>query len=142
MKKRKKNKLPLGVKLFLVRLWALVFTFLPLGIGISLNADVYFSTRSAGISLTLGGVMAAVIVVICMLGKAKSVFGSGVTICAVVFVMSILLKPVILNLQFLTGLLLIGYIIHAVVFKPWIKSLQRKITARDNARAFKEEMNK
>jgi hypothetical protein len=139
MTKRKKNKLPLGVKLFLVRMWAFVFTFLPLGIGIGLNADKYFATREAGLSLTCGGVMAAAIVVICMLGKAKSVFGSGVVVCGVIWVMSILLKPLILNLQFLTGMLLIGYIIHAVVFKPWIKSLQRRIAARDNARAFKEE---
>jgi hypothetical protein len=138
MKKRKK-KMPLGVKLFLVRMCALIATFLPLGIGIGLESDKYFATRNAGISLTLGGIMAATIVGICMLGKAKAVFGSGVVVCAVIFVMSILLKPVILNLQFLTGLLLIGYIIHAIVFKPWINSLKRRIVARDNARAFKEE---
>lgn len=136
----KKRKISLKTKLFALRLTEIVITFLPILIAIYVNRKQYFATKAAGLSLTAGGVVAAAIVILAMLGKGKKIFGSGIAVSGIIFGLSILFEPILLNLQFLSGMLFLGEVTATVLIKPQVRALERKVCAKENAKALKEEM--
>ncbi len=137
----KKRKLSVEGRLFLMQAAGILFTFLPLFVVVFIQREQYFVSRAAGWSLTAGGGVAAVVVVCGILGKGKKFFGSGFAVSGIVFVLAILLEPIILNLQLLTGMLFLGEAINAIFFAPKARKLKRQVLAKANARAFKEECN-
>lgn len=136
----KKRKMTPKTKLFLLRAAEIVVTFAPIIIAVYSNRKVYFATKTAGISLTAGGVVAVIIVVLAMLGKGKKIFGSGMAVTGIVFFLSILLEPMLLNFQFLSGMLFAGEAAATVLIKPKVKKLERMVQAKENAKALKEEL--
>ena len=57
------------VKLRLLQIGGMFFTFLPIVITVIVNRDVYFSTRSAGWSLGIGGLLAVALVGLSVMGN-------------------------------------------------------------------------
>lgn len=138
---RKKRKMNPAVKLRLMQLIGVLVTFTPLLVTIAINHEQYFATKAAGWSLTCGGIVAVVLVACSMLGKGKKIFGRGVVVAGIVFVMAYLLKPILLNLQLLSGMLFFGELINEVFFAPKERRLERQVLARESARIYKEEFN-
>lgn len=140
MNRKKKRKNP-KIRLKCMQFLSLLMTFAPLLLTVAVNHKVYFATKAAGWSLTCGGMIAVALVACSMLGKGKRLLGSGVVISGIIFAMAYLLKPIILNLQLLSGMLFLGELINSIWFVPRIKHLERQVQAKENARAFKEELN-
>ena len=108
-------------ELWLWRLVDVLVTFLPIVVVIYVNRSHYFATKAAGWSLTCGGVVAVGLVAMAALGKGAKIFGSGVTVTGIIFAMAYLLKPVILNLQLLSGMLFLGFVLASLFIKPKIQ---------------------
>lgn len=137
---RKRNMNPI-MKVKLLQIFGVFVTFAPIIITVYCNKEKYFATKTAGISLTCGGVVAVVLVALAMMGKASKVFGSGVTVSGIIFLMAYLLEPVILNLQLLSGMLFFGFVAEKLLIAPQIRKAQRQVQAMETARAVKEGLN-
>lgn len=122
-----KQKTKLNLKLKSLQAGGVVSVFAPLAIGVGINWQDYFSTKEAGISLTMGGALAVVIVVLNMIGKGKALFGSGFVVTGIVFALCVLLEPIILNLKFLTGMMLLGEGVNTALFKPMVNSTKEQL---------------
>ena len=120
---------------------SLFVTFAPIIFTVYINRDKYFATKAAGVSLTCGGIVAVVLVALAMLGKGAKLFGNGVTVSGIIFLMAYLLEPIILNLQLLSGMLFFGFAANRLFIVPKIKQAERAVAARANAKALKEELN-
>lgn len=90
--------------------------------------------------MTIGGIIAIFLVALALLGKIGKIFGSEIRVIGMIFVMSCLLKPVLLNLQWLSGLLLAGMIVNKIIFQPKVKKLQKRIDHEDQAQVLKEAL--
>lgn len=122
-----KQKTKLNLKLKSLQAGGVASVFAPLAIGVGINWQDYFATKEAGISLTMGGALAVVIVVLNMIGKGKALFGSGFVVTGIIFALCVLLEPIILNLKFLTGMMLLGEGVNTVVFKPMVNSTKEQL---------------
>ena len=140
-KKKTKRKMKPATKLFLLRAGGVIATFLPLAIAVFIHRKQYFATNAAAIGLTGGGVMAVVIVALAMFGKGRKIFGSGVAVSGIIFTLTVLLEPLLLNLQFLMGMLLIGELCNAAIFAPKVRKWKKKVEQSENALTIKEAMN-
>jgi Na+/proline symporter len=138
MKKEKKSKrkLKARTKLVLLQTFGAIALFLPLAIGIALNFNDYIKTPASAVSLSLGGMCAVIVVSLQMLKKGKKIFGNAVIVSGIIFGLTILLEPLILNLKFLVGLVFAGEVIYAVAFKSLIARYKKKADYADEAEAF------
>lgn len=127
-------------KLRLMQVGGIVTTFLPIAIAVGVNHEAYFATQEAGISLGLGGAMAVMLVVLSALGKAGKLLDSGMKVTTCIFVFALLLEPIILNLKFLSGMLLLGEIANAIVFAPTVHRLKKRIDREETAGVIKEAL--
>lgn len=141
MSKRRKKRMNPMLKLWLWKLADILVTFAPIIAVIYIHRAQYFATKAAGRSLTCGGVMAVVLVALAAFGKGAKIFGSGVTVTGIIFVMAYLLEPIILNLQLLSGMLFLGFAVSRIFIAPLIKRAERQVNAKENAKAVKEAMN-
>ena len=117
------------------------FTFLPIVITVIVNRDVYFSTRSAGWSLGIGGLLAVALVGLSVMGKIGKLFDSGIKVAGVIFLFALLLEPIVLNLKFLSGMLFLGEAINCLIFVPQIKKLKKHIDRKETAKVIKDAIN-
>lgn len=138
---RTKRRMNPTIKLRFMQIVGVAVTFAPLILTVAVHHEYYFATKAAGWSLTCGGMVAATLVICSMLGKGKKIFGRGVVVAGIIFAMAYLLKPVLLNLQLLSGMLFLGEVINEVFFAPKARKLERQILARESARIYKEELN-
>lgn len=141
MAKSKKKKMNPKVKLLLWSIISLLVTFTPIAVEMIVHRKVYFATKAAGWSLTIGGVIAVVLIVLAMLGKLGKFLGSEIKVIGVIFVLSMLLEPILLNLKLLSFLLLIGICVNGIFIKPIIRKLQRRIKNEETAGVIKEALN-
>jgi hypothetical protein len=124
-----------------LKLWqtgGILTTFAPIAIAVAINHEAYFATKEAGISVGLGGAMAIMLVVLSSLGKAGKLLNTGLKIIACIFVFALLLEPIILNLKFLSGMMLLGEVINEIVFVPKITRIKRTIERKETATFIKE----
>ena len=128
-------------KKLLMEFCGLVISFAPMVTEIALNKDVYFATKEACWSMTIGGIIAVILVAIAMLGKIGRLFGSEVRVVGMIFAMSCLLKPIILNFQLLSGLLLLGLLTNRILIMPKVEKLKKRIGYEDQAKVIKETLN-
>lgn len=133
--------LKLKTKAKFLQVGGVAATFAPLAVGIGMNWQDYFATKETGVSLTVGGVMALVIVIINALGKGKAVFGNGFIVSGVVFALCLLLEPLVLNLKFLTGMMFLGEGINTAVFKPAVTSAKKQIENSERTEALREAIH-
>ena len=117
-------------------------TFTPLAVAVGVNYETYFSTRSAGVSLTLGGMFAVIVFALSLFGKAGKLFNSGLKTTGIIFGLTLLLEPVILNLSFLTGMLFLGEAVNTVVFAPQVKRLKARLQTEETVGVFTECVHK
>jgi hypothetical protein len=75
-----------------------------------------------------------------MLGKLGRLFGNEIMVVGTIFVMSCLLKPILLNFQYISGLLLAGMIVNKIVFQTNINKLKKRIEYEEQAQAVKEAL--
>lgn len=129
------------VKLRLLQIGGMFFTFLPIVITVIVNRDVYFSTRSAGWSLGIGGLLAVALVGLSVMGKIGKLFDSGIKVAGVIFLFALLLEPIVLNLKFLSGMLFLGEAINCLIFVPQIKKLKKHIDRKETAKVIKDAIN-
>jgi hypothetical protein len=126
-----------------LRLWqagGILTTFAPIAIAIGVNHEAYFATKEAGISVGLGGAMAIMLVVLSALGKAGSLLNTGMKITACIFVFALLLEPIILNLKFLSGMMLLGELGNETIFAPNVRKIKKHIDREETATVIKEAM--
>lgn len=128
-------------KLNLMRAGGVTSTFGPLATAVAINHETYFASRAAGWSLTIGGIIAVILVAIAVAGKAGQVLGGNVKVFGIIWGMSILLEPIILNLQFLSGLLFFGACGNKLIFAPQVKKLEARLGYETGANVMKEALN-
>ena len=137
-KKRKQNP---KLNLFLLNVLGMLITFAPIAVELVMHKDVYFASKAAGWSLTIGGIVAVLLIALAMLGKLGKLLGSEIKVIGVICVLSMLLEPILLNLKLLSFLLLAGMSVSGVFIKPKIRKLQRRIKNEETASVLKEALN-
>lgn len=125
-------------KMRLMQFGGIVISFAPLAVEIAVNHELYFATKEAGWSMTIGGIIAIFLVAMAMLGKIGKMFGSDIKVVGMIFLLSCLLKPILLNLQWLSGLLFAGIIVSKIIFNPQVKKLQKRMSYEEQADVLKE----
>jgi hypothetical protein len=128
-------------KLLLWQAIGVLVSFAPILVEIIVHRDVYFATKSAGWSFTIGGVIAVVLVGLAMVGKLSKMLGSEISIVGTVFVMAMLLEPIVMNLKLLSFLLLCGMCANGIFIKPTVNRLKRRIVQEEQANVMKEALN-
>lgn len=134
-------KLKTRSKITLWQMIGVLVTFTPILCEILIHKDVYFATKSAGWSLTIGGIVAVILVAMAMLGKLSKFMGSEIRVIGMVFILSMLLEPILLNLKLLSFLLLCGMVVNGVAVKPKIRRLMKRRDNEDTAKVLKEALN-
>lgn len=127
-----------------IKFWQVIgvlVTFTPILCEILIHKDVYFATKSAGWSFTIGGIVAVILVAMAMLGRLSKFMGSEIRVMGTVFVLSMLLEPILLNFKLLSFLLLCGMIVNGVFVKPKIRQLVKRKDNEDTAKVLKEALN-
>ena len=135
------KKLTTKSKYWLYVTLGIVATFAPIAIEILIHKDTYFATKSAGVSMTVGGAIAVLMVAMAMVGKLSKCLGSGIRVAGTVFVLSLLLEPILVNIKLLSFLLLGGMCIDGVFFKPKVKRLAKQLSDEGAAQVLKEALS-
>jgi hypothetical protein len=138
---KKKKKLTSKQQLLIWRIGGILVTFAPILIAVFANKEEYFATKEAGISIGLGGGLALMLIVFSALGKAGKFFDSGFKVITCIFVFALLLEPIILNLKYLSGMMLLGECTNAIFFKPTINRLKKRINREETASVVKEAIS-
>ena len=134
-------KLTTKSKIWVYRLLGLLVTFTPIALEVLIHKDTYFATKSAGWSMTIGGVVAVVMIALAMLGKLSKYLGSGIRVVGAVFVLSLLLEPILMNFKLLSFLLLCGMCLDGVFIKPKVQKLTKRLADEGTARVLREALN-
>lgn len=136
-----KRKMKTTTKIFFWQVIGVVISFAPILCEILIHKETYFATKAAGWSFTIGGIIAVVLVVLTMVGQISKLLGSDISVIGTVFVMSMLLEPIVLNLKLLSFLLLCGMIANGLFVKPRIRKLKKRKDHEDQAKVLKEALN-
>ncbi|MBR2070393.1 MAG: hypothetical protein IJ981_03100 [Clostridia bacterium] len=105
-------------KLRLTQAGGILATIAPLATVVGINLDSYITTKTSIFQLTIGGILLVVVIALAFFGKLKKLLGSGFAFCGLIFVFSMLLQPVLNELEVLSGAMLAGQGINVVAFKP------------------------
>ncbi len=128
--------------LWKLRVLGVIVTFAPVLLEIFIHKDVYFRSRSAGWALTIGGIIAVVLVALAMVGKLGSMLGSDIRVVGTIFVMAMLMEPIMVNVKLLSFLLLCGMVVNALFVKPKLARLTRRKANEETAEVLREALNK
>jgi hypothetical protein len=128
--------------LWKLRVLGVIVTFAPVLLEIFIHKDVYFRSRSAGWALTIGGIIAVVLVALAMVGKLGSMLGSDIRVVGTIFVMAMLMEPIMVNVKLLSFLLLCGMVANALFVKPKLARLTRRKANEETAEVLREALNK
>ena len=128
-------------KIICWQVMGVLVSFAPILCEIIIHKDTYFATKAAGWSFTIGGIIAVVLVGLAMVGKLSKMLGSDISVVGTVFVMSMLLEPIVLNLKLLSFLLLVGMLANGIFIKPRIKRLKRRKDHEDQATVLREALH-
>ena len=120
-----KTKRQLKRRLRLLYVCSFLFTLAPVLTVVIINWKSYVETPAQAFKLTVGGVLAAAILLFAVLGKLK--IPSGVVCCAVVFMLAFLLESVLDDLKILSGALLLGMVIDYIFFKRAIRATNEQL---------------
>lgn len=135
------GKIHTSSKIFLWQVLGVAVTFAPILVEILLNRHIYFATKDAGWSLTIGGIIAVILVAMAMFGKLSKFMGSEIRVVGTIFVLSLLLEPILLNFKLLSGLLFAGMCINGIFIKPKIKRLEGRKRNEETADVLKEALH-
>ena len=135
------KKLTTKSKVWMYCLLGLMVTFAPIACEIVLHKNTYFATKDAGWSLTIGGVIAVIMVGLAMFGKLSKFLGSGIRVVGTIFVLAYFLEPILVNLKLLSFLLLCGMIAEGIFIKPKIRQLTKQLDNEGTAKVLREVLN-
>ena len=130
------------MKATMVRLAGQVTAIAPLGVVVGLNWSEYTSTVPKTISLTLGGMILALVLALNYFGKLKSVLGSGYTTLVFCALLCTFMQPIIADLEVILYSLLAGETVNKAVFKNWAKKLVESKTDAEQQKKTEEAMSK
>lgn len=137
----RKQKMKTRSKLWLFQVFGVIVTFAPILCEVLIHRTTYFATKEAGMSLTIGGAVAVLMVAMAMMGKLSKYLGSSIRVVGMVFVLSLLLEPILLNFKLLSFLLLCGMCVDGVICKPQVRRLTKQLADEGTAKVLKEAMN-
>lgn len=137
----KKKKMQTRSKILLFQWLGVVVTFAPILCEIFIHKGTYFATKEAGMSLTIGGAVAVLMVAMAMMGKLSKYLGSSIRVVGVIFILSLLLEPILLNFKLLSFLLLCGMCVDGVFVKPKVRRLTKQLADEGTAKVLKETLN-
>ena len=137
----RKRKMKTQNKIRVYQLLGLLITFAPIMCEVFIHKDAYFATKSAGWSMTIGGIVAVVMIALAVLGKLSKYLCSGIRVVGVVFVLSLLLEPILMNMKLLSFLLLCGMCLDGMFIKPKIKVLTKRVADEATAQVLREALN-
>lgn len=124
-----------------LRFWqvgGIAMTFAPIAIAVFINRNIYFATKEAGLSLGVGGIMAIILVACSVLGKAGKMLNSGLKVSAWIFIFALLLEPIILNIKFLSGMMLLGELCNVLFFAPKIRRIKKQLEREETTQVIRE----
>lgn len=130
MKKKKSN---LRVKLVFLQIASFIVSAAPLLIWIICNWDSYVKTPSDTIKISVGLVIAAIFLVLKIIGKLK--MPKRVVTYSIFLVMSYFLYPLIQDIVWLSAMCLAGEALDLICFQRPIKILKEKILINKTADA-------
>lgn len=136
MKKEKKQRKPMNkkTKLRLLQAGSVVSLIAPIGITVACNFETFFATGRSAFGLTIGGMLLIAFAVLDAIGKMKEKLNTNkaLWVFAIVFVMSILLEPLILNLKLISGMLLLGEGINVLAFTRQISKIKADMSKEED----------
>ena len=130
------------MKSTMVKLAGQVTAIAPLGVMVGLNWSDYTSTVPKTISLTLGGMILAFVLILNYFGKLKTVLGSGYTTLVFCAVLCTFMQPIIADLEVILYSLLAGETVNKVVFQNWAKNLVESKTNAEQQKKTEDAMAK
>lgn len=130
------------MKATMVKLAGQVTAIAPLGVVVGLNWSEYTSTVPKTISLTLGGMILALVLALNYFGKLKSVLGSGYTTLVFCALLCTFMQPIIADLEVILYSLLAGETVNKAVFKNWAKKLIESKTNAEQQKKTEDAMAK
>ena len=116
---------------------SMLVQILPLLIAFAINWDAYViekgenSKISMGISLTFGGILCAVLVLLSIVDKMPKT--NGVFFATLVFIIICFLEPLLKDLKLLWGMFLLGKALDWIFFSSAIKKVKEAIFIEKNA---------
>lgn len=126
------------VKKVLLQCGGFLTSIAPILVIVGLNWTDYTSSTPSIVSLSIGGAMALVLMLLKAIGKMpkdmKSVFKY-----AIAFVLVFLLDPLIQDLKWLLGAALIGEVLDISIFEWMITRTQKEIDAEINANGMQQQ---
>ncbi len=123
------------VKIALLKGGGFIATLAPLGVYVGLNWDSMVTSTSAGWSLTIGGILVAIVVGLQMAGKLGKVMGGAFTAVFVAWGICKLLSPVIMQLEDILFYCMIGQGINKFGVQNLVKYLEEKGQKEEAAKA-------
>lgn len=134
MTKEKRNKKPhLKIRLRLLQIGSFLASVAPIATCLYLRWDVYTTTPAATLKLCGGGAIAAVFVILKLVGALH--MPRRVVLFGTVFMMAYLLEAILSDLILLSGLALLGELLDLIFFQTAIKSTKEKILISKTADA-------
>ena len=130
------------MKSTMVKLAGQVTAIAPLGVVVGLNWSDYTSTVPKTVSLTLGGMILALVLALNYFGKLKTVLGSGYTTLVFCALLCTFMQPIIADLEVILYSLLAGETANKVVFKNWAKKLVESKTNAEQQKKTEDAMTK
>lgn len=136
MKTKKPN---LKARLIFLHIGSFIITLAPVLIFIICNWGDYVKTGADTVKISLGLVIAIILVIMKVIGKLK--MPSRVVTYAVVCVMSYFLYPLIQDIVWLSALCLAGEVLDLLIFQRPIKILREKIAIEKTSDATSEKVS-
>lgn len=134
-----KKKTNPRVKLAFLQAGSFVASFAPLAVIMGLNWSHYTATAAATTSLTVGGVLAMVVMGLKTLGKLpqkpKRVITYGIA-----FALVWLLEPLIMDLKLILGAAFAGEVLDTVAMQPAITYAKKQVDASISAEITTEKL--
>lgn len=130
------------MKATMVKLAGQVTAIAPLGVVVGLNWSEYTSTVPKTISLTLGGMILALVLALNYFGKLKSILGSGYTTLVFCALLCTFMQPIIADLEVILYSLLAGETVNKAIFKNWAKKLVESKTNAEQQKKTEDAMAK
>lgn len=117
----------LRVKYVIVSLCSYITFIGPLLITVLLNHERYIKSTESAVRLSVGGMIAALIILLMVLGKMK--IPRRIVAAAAICVMSYLLESLLQDLFLLSGMWLLGELIDFLFFRTALERLRKKLDA-------------
>ena len=134
-----KKKPNLKLRLAFLHIGSFIVTIAPVLIFVICNWGSYVKTGADTVKISLGLVIAIILVLLKVIGKLK--MPSRVVTYSVICIMSYFLYPLIQDIVWLSALCLAGEVLDLLIFQKPIKSTKERITIEKTSDATTEKVS-